>query len=301
MRHTADRVVEDLLRERHAGALRIAESAAAHFRAVVHRGEPASPEAFRRECLRLGVALIAACPTCGPLINLVNAILWSAEADDSPRALRQAVADTSEMFERQIHQHALIAAERALSLISDDVTIVTVAASSTVRNALRLAQRAGRRFRVLAADTAGGDMLGALRADGIITAHFDCSADEPPPGAVSILIGADLISADGLVNIAGTARVVEWAQQHMHPAYAVSASEKFTPMRPAPGPSQQMPVASAADIPCDLIPLTALGGVVTERGTLTTVAIEAWLATVGVHPMLSEWFGSRGTAVAHGI
>ena len=40
---------------------------------------------------------------------------------------------------------------------------------------------------------------------------------------------------------------------------------------------------------------------VTERGTLTTVAIEAWLATVGVHPMLREWFGARGTAGAHGI
>jgi translation initiation factor eIF-2B subunit delta len=297
MRHTADRVVEDVLRERHAGALHIAGMAAAHFRAVVHRGEPASPEAFRRECLRLGIALIAACPTCGPLINLVNAILWSAEADDSPRALRQAVADTSEMFERQIHQHALTAAERALSLISDDVTIVTVAASSTVRNALRLAQRAGRRFRVLAADTAGGDMLGALRADGITTAQFDCSAGEPPSRAVSILIGADLISTDGLVNIAGTARVVEWAQQHMLPAYAVSASEKLTPMRPAP----QAPAGAGVDLPCDLIPLTALGGVVTERGTLTTVAIEAWLATVGVHPMLREWFGARGTAGAHGI
>jgi translation initiation factor eIF-2B subunit delta len=300
MRHTADRVVEDVLRERHSGALRIAESAAAHFRVVVQRGEPSSPEAFRRECLRLGVALIAACPTCGPLINLVNAILWSAEADDSPRALRQAVADTSEQFERQIHQHALTAAERALSLINDDVTIVTVAASSTVRNALRLAQRAGRRFRVLAADSAGGDMLGALRADGITTARFDDAADEHPSSAVSVLIGADLISTDGLVNIAGTAQVVEWARHRALPAYAVSASEKLTPVRPS---TSQPPAAlthPSVDIPCDLIPLTALGGVVTERGTLTTVAIEAWLATVALHPMLGEWFGSHGATVAPG-
>ena len=119
-------------------------------------GQAPSPDAFRREILVTGWALIRAQVVMAPLVNLVNTVLWKIEAAESPRSLALAVGQATEEFKRQMRQHALNIAEGALGLIEKFSKIVTLSNSSTIRHALIHAQRAGRRPTVIVAESLPG-------------------------------------------------------------------------------------------------------------------------------------------------
>jgi translation initiation factor 2B subunit (eIF-2B alpha/beta/delta family) len=298
-----DRLIAAVAAEHQHGAIQVAELAADILQKRVSSGEPASPEAFRHELLMTGWALIRTFPTMAPLVNLVNTVLWKSEESEAPQTLRKAVIAATEDFKRQIRQHTLHVAERALSLINDGSTIVTISASMTVRHALLHAQRAGRRFSVICAESRpryeGHQLAEALGAAGIPTQLvIDVAAIDAIPNAQLVLVGADLLSNRGLVNKIGTYALALGAHSAGVPFYALCGSEKFLP----PG----FPLFEQHDWPPDEIwqqkahnvtvvnryfdstPLHLITGIVTERGTLTLAAIEAWLATSRIHPLLGE-------------
>ncbi len=107
------------------GATEIAERAADILLQRADTGEAASPDAFRQELLTTGWALIRAQPMMAPLVNLVNTVLWKVEESETPYGLRQAVAQTTGEFKRQLRHHAVCVAEGALGLIAEGSTIIT--------------------------------------------------------------------------------------------------------------------------------------------------------------------------------
>ena len=91
MELTFTQAIESITADSHSGAAEIAERAADILLRRATSGEPASPDALRRELLSTGWALILAQTAMAPLVNLVNSVLWKVEAEDTPRGLRQAV------------------------------------------------------------------------------------------------------------------------------------------------------------------------------------------------------------------
>ncbi|HMO55855.1 MAG TPA: translation initiation factor eIF-2B [Roseiflexaceae bacterium] len=310
MKHDIERLIEDLVAEHQHGAIVVAEHAADILKKRVSSGEPSSPEAFRRELLLTGWALIRAFPTMAPLVNLVNSVLWKAEESEAPHELRSIVIDATDDFKHQLRQRPGFVAERALPLINDGTTIVTISSSTTVRQALLHAQRAGRRFSVICAESRpryeGQELAAALAAAGIPTQlMIDTAAIEAVPTAHLVLVGADMLSMRGLVNKIGTSALAVAAQHARVPFYTLCGSEKFLP----PGFPQleqhdwnadeiwlaRPEGAAVVNRYFDTTPLHLISGIVTERGTLTVAAIEAWLATARLHPVLT------GVAATHGI
>ncbi|HWQ13477.1 MAG TPA: translation initiation factor eIF-2B [Roseiflexaceae bacterium] len=297
------RLIATIATDNRLGAAQIAERAADLLLRRATTGAPPSPDAFRQELLETGWALIRAQPSMAPLVNLVNNVLWKAEESDTPDGLRGAVAQATEEFKRQIKQHALHVAEGALALVAEGSVVVTISYSTTVLHALRHAQRAGRRFTVICAESRpvyeGRQTAAQLASYGIpVKIMVDAAAVAAAASAQLVLVGADLLSMQGLVNKVGTRALAAVAHDAGVPFYALCGSEKFLPLGFAPLEQLEWPAAEVwPDAPegvavrnryFDTTPLELVSGIVTEQGTLPVAAIEAWLAATRLHPALAR-------------
>ncbi|HEY3231233.1 MAG TPA: translation initiation factor eIF-2B, partial [Roseiflexaceae bacterium] len=275
-------------------------------------GEAASPDAFRQELLATGWALIRAQPIMAPLVNLVNVVLWKIEERETPGELRQAVAQATEEFKRQLRQNALRVAEGALGLIADGSTIITISHSGTVEQALLHARRAGRRFSVICLESRpaceGREAAASLAsADVPVKLVVDAAATAMVQAAQVVLVGADLLNNRGLVNKIGTRALALAAQVSGVPFYTLCGGEKFLPPGYCPPDQQEWPAGEVwADAPPEVkvqnhyfewTPLEELSGIVTEQGTLPVAAVEGWLAAIKLHPALA----AGGLEIAGGL
>jgi translation initiation factor 2B subunit (eIF-2B alpha/beta/delta family) len=299
---TFDATIASIAADNVSGAAQIAERAADILLQRAGSGEAASPDAFRQELLVTGWALIQAQPAMAPLINLVNTVLWKIEAHEKPGNLRQAVAEATAQFKRQLNHHARRVAEGALALIAEGSTLITISHSSTVQHALLHALHAGRRFSVICAESRpaceGRETAATLALHGIpVTLVVDAAAVAAVEEAQLVLVGADLLNNTGVVNKVGTRALALAAQASGVPLYTLCSSEKFLPPGYPMPVQQEWPAAELwSEAPpgvtvrnryFDFTPLHEIAGIVTEKGTLPAAAIEAWLAATRLHPALA--------------
>jgi translation initiation factor eIF-2B subunit delta len=283
-----------------AGAVEIAERSADVLLRRARMGDERA-DVLRRDLLEVGWALIQGHPTMAPLVNLVNLVLWRSESADEAPGVRQAVVDAISEFKRRLRVHEAAIAERALTLLRDGAQIVTIGRSTTVRAALRHAQRAGRRFRVICAEgrpaLEGRALAEELAEQGIpVTLVVDALAIVTIRSSQLLLVGADHLTAEALVNKVGTYGLALAAQASRVPAYALCGSDKFLPMSYVPPHQSQWPAAQVwgeapqsiaiENLYVDHTPISALAGIVTEQGILSTVGIESWFAAIKLHPAL---------------
>jgi translation initiation factor 2B subunit (eIF-2B alpha/beta/delta family) len=255
----------------------------------------------QRELLEVGWGLIRAHPTMAPLVNLVNTVLWKVDSTSSPQVMRRKAAEVAQEFKRQLQVHEAAIAERALALIPEGAQVLTNGRSTTVRAALRYAQRAGRRFRAVCAESRpiceGRELAAELAESGIPTTLLtDARAIACVAESQVVLVGADHLTPTQLVNKVGTYGLSLAADAGQVPIYALCSSEKFLPPEYTPPPQVQWPSGQVWDEAppgvtidnhyFDQTPLSRLSGIVTELGILPTVGIEAWLAAIRLHPAL---------------
>jgi translation initiation factor 2B subunit (eIF-2B alpha/beta/delta family) len=293
--------IRSLSVEQRFGAAQIAELAADVLRKRAAMGEASSPDAFRQEILHTGWDIIRANPTMAPLINLVSAVMWKLEQAETPRQLRDAVANVTSDFKRQQRQQAVHVAENALPLIDDGATVITHSISTTVQYALLHAQRAGRRFEVICGESRpaceGRQMAQSLSSSGVpVRLMTDAAAIAMVPRARLVLVGADSLSHEGLVNKIGTFGLATVARAHDVPFYTLCGSTKFLPHgyrapQPIDWPSSEVWDAPAGQLSIenpyfDMTPLDLISGIVTERGTLPSAGAEGWIAALQLHSSL---------------
>jgi translation initiation factor eIF-2B subunit delta len=288
--------VPSIAEDNRLGAAQIAERAADVLLRRAASGEAASPDAFRRELLLTGWALIQANTAMAPLINLVNTVLWKLEESETPQALRDAVTQAANAFKRQLRQHALDVAEGALGLIGERSIVVTLSYSSTVQYAICHAQRAGRRLDVICAESSPGregHATGQVLANCGVPVRVLCDADAIAAIARAdlVLVGADMLTNQGLVNKIGSLAMATAARAAGKPFYTLCGSEKFLPpgFKPPALTTGEPRGAHPSELEVDFTPLELLSGIVTEQGILPLEGIEAWLATSRLHPALADY------------
>lgn len=302
MDSSIDQAIAILAEDNVSGAAAISEQAADILVRRACMGEAASPDAFRQELLTTGWALIHAQPAVAPIVNLVNAVLWQLEREETPVRLRQAVVEVTDQFKRQMKHHKLQVAEEALGLIGENSTIVTITYSSTVQYALLHAQHAGRHFSVICAESRptceGRDTAKKLAEYGIpVTLMVDVAAVEAVADAQLVLVGADMLTSTGVMSKIGTRVLALAAQQSGVSLYSLCSSKKFLPSGfIAPAQKERAPEIVWAGAPSnicirnqftDVTPLREFTGIVTEQGIMPAATIEAWFATTKTHPALA--------------
>jgi len=299
-RHTAQAIAV-IAEDGVSGAVEIAEKGAEVLIYQAQADQSGNLSHLYQGLLEVGWALIHSRPTMAPMVNLVNILLWKIDAAESFAQGQRVVVDAANEFKWRLHVHEAAIAETALRLITDDVQIVTNGRSTTVRAVLRYAQRAGRRFRVICAEgrpaCEGRTMASELAASSIpTTLVIDALAVVLAGQSQLVLVGADHLSAHGLINKVGTYGMVLSARASNVPAYALCSSEKFLPPGfPQPEQTRWPACQVWPDVPAniqvsnvylDSTPLNALAGIVTEQGVQPTVGIEAWLAATKLNPAL---------------
>lgn len=288
------------------GAVEIADKSAEVLYRLMRSDQSTTITALEQNVLDVGGTLIKAHPTMAPLVNLINALLWAVTSADELGSARARAVETVHDFKRRLHVHEAAIAETALRLIPEEGQIVTNGRSTTVSAALRHAQRAGRRIKVVCAEgrpvCEGRSLAAELAAIGLpVTLVIDALAVMFAAQAQLVLVGADFLDAQGLVNKVGTYAMTLAATASGVPVYALCGSEKFLPPGYHPPPQARWPGEQVWENPApgvkvenlyfDRTPLNALAGIVTEQGIQPSVGIEAWLAATRLHPALSNMPG----------
>ncbi|NJM05835.1 initiation factor 2B [Candidatus Gracilibacteria bacterium] len=225
-----------LASDSHSGAMEIAAQGADLITRRARTSAAQDSDALRQELLDIGWGLIRAHPTMAPLVNLVNNVLWKVERVATPPMMQRSAAEAAQEFKRQLHVHEAAIAERALALIPEGGRVLTNGRSTTVRAALRYAQRAGRRFKVVCAESRpaceGRELAAELAESGIATVLLtDARATASIAEVQVVLVGADHLTHLQLVNKAGTYGLALACAAAEVPIYALCSSEKFLPPR----------------------------------------------------------------------
>ena len=245
--------------------------------------------------LDLGSALVKAHPAMAPLYNLFDTLLRSLDDagpdDDLGRRIQRAAGG----FVGGMDGHNRAIARHFSDIIAEEAAIFTHSAGSTVRAALLHCRRAGHRLTVhctesrpvcegsaLALDLAKQGISTTLSTDSLVFSLLR-QAQRPV-----VVVGADAVTARGVVNKAGTLGLATAARSWGIPFYVLAGSEKFLPSFPADAHEQpRSAVEVLPEAPAglavinryfDLTPLDCVTGIITERGVLTAADAEGEMA-----------------------
>ncbi|MEZ5967299.1 MAG: S-methyl-5-thioribose-1-phosphate isomerase [Planctomycetota bacterium] len=276
----------------------------------VRERAPQSPAAFAAALTEVARALIAARPTAINLAWAVHAVTARGREEPSLEALLAA----ARALQADDAERCLAMGDAGRDLVEDGCTVLThcnagrlaTAGDGTALAVLYAAQRAGRRFRVLADETR--PLLQGARLTALELAAAGIPVEVVVDGAAAgliragqvqlILTGADRIAANGdVANKVGTYGLALAAHASQVPMWVVAPTSTF-----------DLSIASGDDIPIehrdpqevlsfagiatsvagvgarnpafDITPHTLLRGLVTDRGRVSPVTQETIKAVV---------------------
>jgi methylthioribose-1-phosphate isomerase len=296
---TWDQLLDDLRRDNRSGATELTRRAAAGLPALA-----AVVEIDERGPDRLLAAIRELANVRPPFASLFRVANEAAQATsnvssvtDAATALRQLAA---RLLDELAVQHAGVVASAA-GLIVSSPQILTISASSVVRDALIRAARCGSKPSVTCLESRpgleGATLAHELAGAGVQTRlAVDAAAARLATEADLMLVGGDTFSPAGLVHKLGTLGLALAAGQRRLPVYALLGSFKVLP---APvrgwqqdgGPAAELALQTSPAVEIwnryyDLTAFDLLSGVVTEQGLITPP--EAAALAPPIHPCLSD-------------
>jgi translation initiation factor eIF-2B subunit delta len=300
---TLESRIRDLAQDNVSGAAELARDAADVLALLAKQSEARDLCSFLGEVSSTGRRVVRAQPSMAPLFNLINGVLFRLDGVESLEEARSRVEASARGFAEELASSGSRIAEEALSLLTDGYTVLTHSRSSTVLAALLLARDRGLEFEVVCTESRplyeGRKVAEALSEAGIHTTLVtDASVSHIVPRVNLVMVGADSVSSDGLVNKMGTYGVALAARAHGVPFYALCGSEKLLPAGSpyfevqARDPEEVWPGSPEAvevlNYYFEVTPLEYLSGLVTEKGLITPGELWEMLGGLKIHEMLLE-------------
>ncbi len=275
--------INGLARDGTSGATALAQHAAT---IVLQATDPQLeiPEADISSALtELTHALVKAQPAIAPILNLGNRILHAIHLESAGTELRSTIRGLAGAIVNQLETSNTRIALHAESLVKDGMVILTHSHSSAVRKSLVRIKESGRAFSVFCTESRpmneGIDLAQELsRHDIPTTLIADAAMTSVLHNVQLVMVGADSVSLNGLVNKVGTSGLALGARERTIPMYALCGSEKFVPqafvVNEKPRAAEELLPQSIAHVSVhnvyfDSTPLDRLAGIVSEEGILT--------------------------------
>lgn len=296
-----------MILEQRYGAAQIALRATEALQRRASAGQAASPDTFRREMFRTGWQLISEGRATGSLVNLVNDMLWAMEGCDTPHELQSAVTESIARFRHQLTQRVIDTATQGLSVLTLTHHVLIYGYSTTVQYTLQHALRNGHRMTVTCLHHVDAlehqELLHRIAAIGLTVNSVDMAhLPQHLHDYDAVMVGADTLDMYGLANRQGTNDLATLAAEAGVAFFTFCTSEKFLADVFYTGQcTNEFITATSQPLPMeyplnnDRTPLNSITGIITERGPLTTPAVEAWLAAERLHP----WLVGAGTILPH--
>jgi translation initiation factor eIF-2B subunit delta len=277
-----EEILKGIAGDNRSGAAEILSRAAEIFQLLSLEPKPASIEEARDALSQICAALVGAQPNMAPLLNMTRAALNAASSASTADQVISAASEAARDFVNWARRAAERAAQHAAQLITDGTIVLTHSRSSTVLSSFVLAKRAGRRFRVIATESRplleGRALALELAGENIQVAIIaDAAAALALEQTDLILVGADKITPNSLINKIGTRMMALAAREQGRPIYAICDGSKFTsatvaaeePRSPAelwPDPPPEIAIINRYFEPT---PLSLFAGIITEEGKLS--------------------------------
>jgi translation initiation factor 2B subunit (eIF-2B alpha/beta/delta family) len=256
-------------------------------------------------------AVLVAQPSMAVLINLAQQALQACPDDLPLTTVREQLQQTLVAFRRDLHASTAALCQRALTVFPPQSTVLTYSNSATVIAALRYAHDHRRIRRVLLSESRpaydGRPQALALCAYGItIEYSTDMALFERLAEADVVIVGADAVFPEHLVNKLGTRALVQLTQLQGVPCFSLCAANKFLPtaasvlLRIAEHPGQEVwPEApdglTISNHYFDTTPLALLSGIVSDQGLYTPEALRRLLQQQELSPALQRLTSGRTT------
>ena len=300
-----DRLVAPLRDDTTSGALALARRAAL-LTAQVAGGAPAGDAAeLQRVIEALVLRVLDAQPAMAPLVELARRVLLSLDRAASLPQARRAAAAAARAFGDSLETSVQQIARRALEHLPAG-RVLTVSSSSAVDATLTHASRS-RAVEVVCLESRlmseGRDLARSL-ADASVPLVYavDAALESLLPSCKAVLLGADSVGDQGVVNKIGSLAAARSAKRHGIPVLVLAGDAKLLP----PGFPQVLaddrPPAEVWGAPpgvavwnryFEVIPLSSIDLIVTERAALGEDEIErVRIGRILPHP-LHRWAASR--------
>lgn len=208
---------------------------------------------------------------------------------DRAADLRQYVLESCAAERRDLEKAVEDAARMAAQLVTArEPWIATLSASEGVLRAIRELAAAGRKPRVILAESRPGlegrDAARALADAGIETwLVADAALPLLLSQASALWLGADAVTEHGVVNKIGSYTAALAAREHGVPAYAIAVRKKLMPGETAALGIREMPPAEIweaapagvrpRNVYFEMVPISLLRGVVVEDSVLGTTEV----------------------------
>jgi eIF-2B alpha/beta/delta-like uncharacterized protein len=296
-----DDQIRAIREDRLSGARELAKRGACLLIALAERSRAVSGEEFRRELLQTGQALIRAQPSMAPLVNLVNRSLFAIQEEMDLEEAKGALVTTAQGYANHLERSIERIDQVVFPLIPDGALVLTHSFSSTVLAAFLYAKHEGRTFAVLCTESRPryeGRALAERLAQAGVESRLvvDAVAPSMMTDIEVVLVGADSLSTEGLVNKVGTYPLALAARVYKVPFYVLCGTEKFVPAGyTLPEESLKDPQEVWPDHPqrvevinryFDLTPLEYLTGIMTEEGVLSPTEVREIISKRRLHPWL---------------
>lgn len=249
--------------------------------------------------------LLRAQPKMATLFNLVNRAILVGNAQTTFGESKAAIEKYIYNFLAVIVGGIDTIAQQAQPLITDGSVVLVHSFSGTVNKVLIMAKRQGRRFEVFCTESRpimeGRKTAQVLSAAGIpVTFLLDASVALMLQRASLVILGADAVTSEGIVNKIGSTAIALSARSLQRPVYIVADSTKFLPsmykLLTEDMHSQHEVWPDAPDQVLifnryfETTPLDLFAAIVTEHGILKVPEVKLHLTNLGVASELCAEF-----------
>lgn len=300
-----DALVAPLRSDVTSGAAVIGRTAAEVVRHAAVRIPAASTGELRDVIQRLVLRILDAQPAMAPLVALARDVLRSADLENDLGPARGAVARAAEAFREKIERSGGVVARRSRRHLPRHGTVVTLSCSSSVREALTAA--ADRQLRVVCLESRpmseGRKLARALAETGIeVVVAVDAAAAHFVDRSDVVLMGADSVGDQGIVNKIGSRALAALAYRAGKPVVVTADTTKLLPPDFPQSVDDDRPPEEVWGAPGDAtvwnryfehVPTALVSVVVTEEGELSPAESDALRADLDVPDELRRWATGR--------
>jgi translation initiation factor 2B subunit (eIF-2B alpha/beta/delta family) len=271
--------------------------------------QESAPHDFRAALKHLVGAILAAQPSMAVMINLAQQALQACPEELPLATARRQLQQTLTAFRRDVRSSTEALCQQALAVLPPQSTVLTYSNSATVVAALRYAHDRGRVRRVLLSESRPAfdgrpQALALLEHDIAVEYSIDMALFERLPEADVVLVGADAVFPDRLINKLGTHTLAQLAQLRGVSLYSLCVASKFLPATTTalwyivdrPGEEVWPDAPNGLCISnryFDATPLALLSGIVSDQGLYTPEALRLLLEQRELSPMLLRLASGR--------
>ena len=298
-------LLQDVTHDRKSGAWLVARKAIACLDALIKEKSSADITELIHEVEHVSSEILKSQPGMAQLTNLFNAIFETIENESSKNGvvLARKISGEAKRFEELAKKAVAKVAEFGAELIAEDSEVLVHSNSSTVFEILKKAHEAGKTFQVILTESrpigeghACAEELAKLGVHSIFL--IDAAVSKGVDSADIVLLGADSVSENTMVNKIGTKGICLLCRESVVPCYAVAESSKFSPQNLNPKKEHPRDPNEVWDSPpaetsvqnyyFDTVPLDLFTGIISEEGILTPSEIGGRIRSQKVSPKLRE-------------